>query len=133
MPCSRLDSFQPYALSLLRIVAGLLYWMHGIQKVFGVLSARGPVPTGTLLWYAGVIETVFGALLILGLFTVPVAFLCSGEMAVAYFIVHFPRGFFPIRNGGELAVLCCFIFLYLFAAGAGSLSLDHLIAKLRAR
>jgi putative oxidoreductase len=128
---SRIASLRPYALSLLRIVAGFVYWLHGIQKVFGVLSPRPPLPPGTLVWYAGVIETVFGALIILGLFTVPAAFICSGEMAFAYFMAHFPRAVLPIKNGGETPVLCCFIFLYLFTAGAGSLSLDYLIGRIR--
>lgn len=131
MSQSKLAQFEPYARSLLRIVAGFLYWMHGLQKVAGVLSPRGPVPAGTLLWYAGIIEIILGALIILGLFTVPAAFIGSGEMAVAYFMAHFPRAFFPIKNGGETPVLLCFIFLYLFAAGAGPFSLDNVIAKSR--
>ncbi len=87
------------------------------------------VPLFSLLGLAGILETFGGLLLILGLFTVPVAFVLAGEMAVAYFMVHFPRGLFPIQNGGELAVLYCFIFLYLFAAGAGTVSMDHLVRK----
>ena len=81
------------------------------------------------LWIAGILETFGGLLIVLGLFTRPVALLLCGEMAVAYFRAHFPRGFWPIQNGGELAVLFCFIFLYLFAAGPGPISLDRQVRK----
>lgn len=83
----------------------------------------------TLLWFAAVLEVIGGPLLILGLFTRPVAFILCGEMAVAYFRGHAPHSFWPNVNGGELAVLYCFIFLYLFAAGAGALSIDRLIGR----
>lgn len=118
--------------SVLRIAAGFTFSLHGFEKLFGAfggLGGHGAVPLFSLMGLAGVLETFGGVLLILGLFTAPVAFLLSGEMAVAYFMVHFPRGWFPIQNGGELAVLYCFIFLYLFIAGAGSASLDHWIRK----
>lgn len=126
-------SAEPWMRSMLRIVAGLTFSCHGMQKLFGMFGGIGGhgmhVPLFSLLGLAGILETFGGLLLILGLFTVPVAFVLAGEMAVAYFMVHFPRGLFPIQNGGELAVLYCFIFLYLFAAGAGTVSMDHLVRK----
>lgn len=123
---------EPWMRSVLRIAAGFMFCLHGCEKLFGAfggLGGHGAVPLFSLLGLAGVLETFGGILLVLGLFTVPVAFLLSGEMAVAYFMVHFPRGFIPLLNGGELAVLYCFIFLYLFTAGPGPASLDHLIRK----
>jgi putative oxidoreductase len=96
--------------------------------MFGGLGGHGATPPmWSEFWVAGVLESAGGTLIALGLFTRPVAFLLCGEMAVAYFRAHFPRGFWPIQNGGELAVLYCFLFLYLFAAGSGSLSLDRLL------
>jgi len=124
----------PQALSLLRIVAALLYWQHGLQKLFNFPpSPRGPMPIvlPSLLGVAGVIETVLGILLIIGLLTRPAAFIACGEMAAAYFKAHFPRSFFPINNMGEPAILLCFIFLLLIFAGAGPWSIDALIAKRR--
>ena len=116
-------------LSLLRIVTGALFMQHGVQKLFGLLLApdrpwNGPPPMFSQFWFAGVLEVFGGALIVLGLFTRPVAFLLAGEMAIAYFQAHAPRSFWPILNGGEPAVLFCFIFLFLFAAGAGPWSLD---------
>jgi len=119
--------------SVLRIVVGFTFSLHGFQKLFGLLGGPGGhgghVPLFSLMGLAGILECFGGVLLVLGLFTVPVAFILSGEMAVAYFRVHFPRGFFPIQNGGELAVVYCFVFLYLFMAGGGPLSADRLIRK----
>jgi putative oxidoreductase len=109
-----------------------MFCFHGLEKTFGLLGGpggHGAVPLFSLFGLAGVLETFGGILLILGLFTVPVAFILSGEMAVAYFMAHFPRGWLPIQNGGELAVLYCFVFLYLFTAGPGPTSLDHWIRK----
>ncbi len=125
--------FEPYARSLLRIIAGFTFCFHGLQKLFGLFG--GMAGSGarakmfSLPWVAGCLEAFGGLLIIIGLFTIPVAFILCGEMAVAYSMVHFPRGFWPIRNGGELAVLYCFIFLYLFAAGPGPLSADSLIRR----
>ena len=115
--------------SLLSVVTGLLFMQHGVQKLFGLLLApdrpwNGAPDVFTQFWFAGVLETFGGALIGLGLFTRPVAFLLSGEMAVAYFQAHAPRDFWPILNGGENVVLFSFVYLYLFAAGAGPYSLD---------
>jgi putative oxidoreductase len=119
-------------LSLLRIVAGALFWTHGMQKLFGLPPSpvmHVPVPLFSLLGLAAVIETFGGAAILIGLFTRPVAFLLCGEMAIAYFTQHFPRGPIPLANGGELAVLYCFLFLYFVFTGAGPLSVDALIAR----
>lgn len=116
--------------ALLRIVAGVLFACHGAQKLFGVLG--GQKQEG-LLQVAGVIEVVGGILIAVGLFTSIVAFIACGEMAVAYFKQHSPGGFWPIVNRGELAVLFCFVFLYMAAVGSGILSLDWLIGKARRR
>ena len=118
----------PYVLGLLRIVVAFLFIAHGTQKLFGVPvdEPRDPVALGSLMGVAGMLETFGGLLLLLGLFTRPVAFLLAGEMAVAYFKSHAPRGFWPALNGGEPAVLFCFVFLYLAAAGGGAWSLDRL-------
>lgn len=127
-----MSKLQPYTQSLLRIVAGFTFSLHGFQKLFGLFGGMGHgarVHFFSLLWAAGALECFGGLLILLGLFTRPVAFLLCGEMAVAYFQQHFPHGFWPISNGGELAVLYCFIFLYLLTAGAGPISLDRIIRK----
>jgi len=128
-----LRSFEPYARSLLRLVAGFCFSLHGLQKLFGLFGGLGGhggrASLFSLPGVAGCLEVVGGLLILLGLFTVPGAFILSGEMAVAYFMTHFPRGFFPIGNGGELAALYSFIYLYLFAAGPGPLSLDALLRR----
>lgn len=115
--------------ALLRVVTGALFMQHGLQKLFGLLVGperpwTGAPPAFSQFWFAGVLELFGGALIVLGLLTRPVAFLLAGEMAVAYFQAHFPRSFFPIMNGGEHVVLFCFVFLYLFATGAGPYSVD---------
>ena len=115
-------TWAPRLLSLLRIVAGLAFLSHGISKAFGV--PLFPMPMNPLLWVAAVLELGGGVLILVGLFTRPVAFVLSGMMAVAYFLAHAPRGFYPSVNGGEAAMLYCFTFLYLAAAGAGPWSLD---------
>jgi putative oxidoreductase len=118
-------------LSVLRIVAALIFMQHGSQKLFGFPPSGAPVVAPLVLvsqtGLAGVIEFFGGLLLLVGLFTRPVAFIVSGEMAVAYFKVHTPRAFLPIVNRGELAVILCFVFLYFALAGGGSLSVDALI------
>jgi putative oxidoreductase len=104
--------------------------MQKLLGFFGGMDGKGAtVPFGSLFWFAGALELLGGVLVILGLFTSPVAFILCGEMAVAYFKAHFPHGFLPLVNHGELAVLYCFIFLYLCTAGAGAFSLDSLIRK----
>lgn len=116
-------SFPDISLSLLRIVTGLCFWQHGAQKLFGWLGGDA-VELMSLMGVAGVLEFFGGLAILLGLFTRPVAFVLSGEMAVAYFMSHLPRAFWPIQNGGELAALYAFIFLFLFAVGGGSFSVD---------
>jgi putative oxidoreductase len=117
-----------YLLSALRIVAGFLFMAHGSQKLFGwpATEPQQGVDLLSVMGLAGILETFGGLLILLGLFTRPVAFVLAGEMAVAYFVAHAPRGFFPLLNKGEPAVLYCFVFLYLAAAGAGPWSLDAL-------
>ena len=110
--------------SLLRIVTALGFMQHGISKFFGIPPF--PMPLNPLLYTAGTLELVGGGLFLLGLFTRPVAFILSGMMAVAYFMAHAPKSFFPVVNGGEPAMLYAFIFLFFAAAGAGSWSLDAL-------
>lgn len=119
-----LGRFSPYIYAALRIVAGLAFAQHGAQKLFGVLGAKQAASLMSQFGMAGVIEFVGGILIALGLFTSPIAFIASGEMAWAYFQQHAPRGVWPIQNGGELAVLYCFIFLYFAAVGSGKLSID---------
>lgn len=133
MNVTRISSAEPYLRSVLRIVAGFTFSLHGLQKLFGFFGGMGGGGAKAVFlsmpWVAGFLEAFGGLLILLGLFTSPVAFVLSGEMAVAYFMMHFPKGFWPIRNLGELAVLYCFIFLYLFAAGPGPLSLARLFGK----
>ena len=126
-----LTTWSPQLLSVLRIVAAFLYLLHGTQKLFGIPpSATGAtVPLLSRLGAAGTIEIVGGLLILLGLFTRPAAFICSGEMAFAYFLAHAPRGALPLLNGGEVPVLYCFIFLYLAAAGGGAWSVDATIRR----
>jgi putative oxidoreductase len=125
-----LGRYAPHVPSLLRIMAGLLFLEHGMSKLFGFPPGPMP-PMFSLEWFAGTIEFTGGTLVTLGLFTRPVAFIMSGEMACAYFISHAPRAFFPLVNRGEAAVLFCFIFFYLIFAGAGPLSLDALVWRKR--
>lgn len=124
-------SWAPCLLSVLRIMSGLLFLQHGTAKFLGipVIPQMANLPAFSLSWIAGVIELIGGALLVIGLFTRPVAFLCSGLMAAAYFIAHAPRGFYPIVNAGELAALYCFVFLYIAAAGAGPWSVDAILKR----
>ena len=126
-PVTALQRYRPYVLSVLRIVVGLLFLEHGLSKVIG-FPPHGHMPVfPDIEWFAGRIEFVGGGLVALGLFTRLAAFIVSGEMACAYFIGHAPRSFFPLVNGGEAAIMFCFVFLYLVFAGAGPLSLDALL------
>jgi putative oxidoreductase len=120
-----LERYRPYILSILRIVVGLLFLEHGLSKVFN-FPAPSPVPSlSGLLILAAILETIGAALFLVGAFTRIVAFILSGEMALAYFMAHAPRAFYPLVNGGELAVIYCFLFLYFALAGAGPLSVDR--------
>ena len=118
-----LEKWMPQMLSILRIVTGLLFMEHGLQKFFG-FPAAGP-ELNTLLWTQGAIELIGGLLLLLGIFTRLVAFIMAGDMAVAYFMAHFPKSLFPVANGGDAAILYCFVFLLLFVAGGGPWSVDQ--------
>lgn len=115
----------PRLLGVLRIVAAILFIEHGTQKLLGFPPSERPMPElFTLLWFAGFLELVGGLLVLLGLFTRPVAFVLSGQMAVAYWMAHAPQSPIPALNGGDAAILFCFIFLYLVAAGPGAFSID---------
>jgi putative oxidoreductase len=121
-----LSRYEPWLLALLRIVVALLFLEHGLIKLFGFPPGGMPglQPVGNLLWIGGVVEAVTGLLILIGLWTRLAAFIAAGEMAVAYFMFHAPQGFFPALNMGEGAILFCFVFLYLAAAGPGALSVD---------
>ena len=123
----RLSSFSPYALAALRIMTALLFIAHGLQKLFG-FPAPMPMEINlfSLMGLAGILETFGGALILIGVFTRPVAFVLSGFMAAAYFMAHAPQGFYPVLNGGDAAILFCFVFLFLVFAGPGALSLDEM-------
>jgi putative oxidoreductase len=124
---ARLERRRPCILSVLRIVVALLFIEHGLQKYFGFSSAVPPMRT--LLYVQGVIEIAGGIVFLFGAYTRVVAFFLAGDMAVAYFIAHFPRSFFPAVNGGDAAVLFCFVFFYIFFAGGGAWSLDRAVLK----
>ncbi|TIX83719.1 MAG: DoxX family protein [Mesorhizobium sp.] len=120
-----LARYQPQALAALRIMTALQFMEHGTQKLFNFPVSDHAGTLSGLSLTAGVLEFVGGILLVLGLFTKPVAFLLSGQMAIAYFMAHMPRDFFPVNNGGDAAISFCFIFLYLVFAGPGALALDN--------
>jgi len=129
-----LAPYAPKVLSLLRIVAGLMFIQHGTQKIFGFPApARGPFEIMSQMGIGGVLELVGGVLIVLGLFTRPVAFILSGMMAVAYFQFHGTSSLYPLVNGGELAALYCFVFLYLSFAGPGAWAVDTLTGGRRRR
>jgi putative oxidoreductase len=121
-----LTSWSPRALAILRIMAALLFIAHGTMKLFGFPAGDSPMTAElfSLMGLAGILETFGGLLLLLGLFTRPVAFVLAGQMAVAYFMAHAPQSFYPALNGGDAAILFCFVFLYLVFAGPGAWSLD---------
>lgn len=124
----RKEQLAGWALSLLRIIAALLFIEHGTQKYLGfpVPFPMGEIHVTSLLGVAGILELVGGALMLVGLFTRPVALLLSGEMAIAYFMMHAPQNFYPIANGGEAAILFCFIFLLIAAAGPGPWAVENM-------
>jgi putative oxidoreductase len=119
-----LSKYSPQILGVLRIVVGLLFLEHGLMKIVGFPAPMGAGPLPPMIMAAGIIELAGGALVALGLFSRFAAFICSGEMAFAYFIAHFPRGLYPAQNGGDAAILLCFIFLYLAAAGPGAFAIN---------
>lgn len=123
-----LGRFQETFYALMRFVVGFLFAFHGLQKMFGMYGGTVQ-PTLSLLWFAGLIELVAGPLVAVGLLTVPMAFLASGQMAVAYFMSHQPAGFWPVQNRGELAAIYCFVFLFIAARGAGRFSLDAMLGR----
>ncbi|GAA3370988.1 DoxX family protein [Streptomyces sannanensis] len=131
----RIETAQPYALTLFRIVTGLLFACHGAASLFGVLGGAmggGTVPTGAWPgWYAAVIQLVCGALVLAGLFTRAAAFLASGSMAYAYFSVHQPEALWPLQNGGESSAMYCWAFLLLVFTGPGALAVDQLLGGRR--
>ena len=127
MNLTGLSERAPQVLSLLRIVAGLMFMQHGTQKIFSFPeAARGPFELMSQMGIGGVLELVGGALIVLGLFTRPVAFILSGMMAVAYWMFHAPSSPYPAVNGGDAAILFCFVFLYFVTSGPGAWSLDGL-------
>lgn len=130
---TNLTALEPLARSIFRIVAGFLFSLHGFQKLFGAFGGIGgggaKAEFFSLVWAAGFLETVGGLMVLIGLATRPTAFVLSGQMAVAYFMAHGSREFWPITNGGELAALYCFLFLWFAAAGAGPLSVDGLLGR----
>jgi putative oxidoreductase len=129
-PMAKLFSrgLEPHTRSFLRIVVGFMFACHGAQKLLGMFGGM-QASFLSLMWVAGALELLGGLLILLGLFTAPVAFVLCGEMAVAYFTRHHPKGWLPIRNGGELAALYCFVLLYLFSAGPGPWSFDYLFRR----
>jgi len=128
-----LTSWTPRMLSVLRIMTGLLFLEHGTGKLLGFPPSDHAAPTlFSLMGLQGALELVGGFLILIGLFTRPVAFVLAGDMAVAYFMAHAPKSFFPTLNGGQLAILFCFVFLYLAFAGGGEWSADEQLARSRA-
>lgn len=119
----------PRVLSILRIVSALIFIAHGTQKLFGFPASDFSPAAFSLPWIAGVLEVFGGAALLVGFYTRPVAFVLSGLMAVAYWMAHAPQSFFPVLNGGDAAILYCFVFLYLVFAGPGPWSLDAILGR----
>ena len=125
-PAETLERYVPYALAALRIVAALIFMEHGTQKLFGFPAppAKGLPPALSLFWIGGILELAGGFLVLIGLFTRPVAFLLAGEMAMAYWMFHAPQSPYPVLNGGDAAILYCFVFLLFVFTGPGALSVD---------
>jgi putative oxidoreductase len=127
-----LTFWTPRMLSVLRIVTGLLFLEHGTQKLLGFPPSEHAAPAFfSLIGVQGILELIGGFFILIGLFTRPVAFVLAGDMAVAYFMAHAPKNFFPTLNGGQLAILFCFVFLYLVFAGGGAWSADEQLARSR--
>ena len=128
-----LGKYEPYLYAILRIIAGFLLVSHGSQKMLGFPAPKQAMALNGMVAVAGVIELIGGLMILLGLFAGIAAFIASGMLAVAYFMVHAPQGFFPILNGGELAVIYCFVLLYIASRGSGTLSLDSLMNCAKSR
>jgi putative oxidoreductase len=120
----KLQRFRPYVLSLLRVISALVLFSYGTQKILGFPTADKVPPAYSLSWTAGMLELIVGFALLIGFYSRAAAFVLSGLMAFAYFLSHFPRGFYPAQNGGVAAILFCFIFLYLAVSGPGPFSVD---------
>jgi putative oxidoreductase len=118
------ERYAPYLYALMRIVFGFLFIFHGLQKIFGLFGGRA-ADLVSLRGVAGIIELIAGTMIMVGWFTRPAAFIASGQMAAAYFMSHYPNGFWPIQNRGELAALYCFAFLYIAARGSGRFAIDR--------
>jgi putative oxidoreductase len=125
-PSRALDRYAPVALAVLRIVTALIFMEHGTQKLFGFPAPpeSGLPAIGSIFWFGAILEAVGGFLILIGFLTRPVAFVLAGEMAVAYWLFHAPRGFFPVLNGGDAAILYCFVFLLMVFTGPGAWSVD---------
>ena len=119
-----LSKYSPQIRGVLRIIVGLLFLEHGLMKIVGLPAPMGTGPLSPMILAAGTIELVAGTLIVLGFFSRIAAFIASGEMAFAYFIAHFPRNFYPAQNGGDAAILFCFLFLYMAAAGPGAFAVN---------
>lgn len=126
---NKLVGWAPLALSLLRIVSALIFMAHGTSKLLNFPPSEMSPPAFSIFWIAGVIELLGGGLLAIGLFSRVAAFVMSGTMAAAYFIAHAPDSFFPVLNGGDAAILYCFVFLYIVFAGPGPVSVDHAMGR----
>jgi putative oxidoreductase len=122
-------TWAPRMLSILRIVSGLVFWQHGVQKLLQFPAARPGPEFLSMIWFAGILELLLAPLLIVGFLTRPAALILAGEMAFAYWIGHAPRGFYPSVNGGNLSIMYCFVFLYLVFAGGGPWSVDEALRR----
>lgn len=129
MDITTLNRWQPQMLGVLRIITGLLFMQHGTMKHLGFPASEALPAAMSAPWFAGWFELIGGLLLVLGLFTRPVAFVLSGVMAAAYFMAHAPQNFFPVLNGGDAAILYCFVFLYFVFSGPGAFSIDGTRAR----
>ncbi len=124
-----LGKYSPHLYAILRIVAGIMFAMHGSQKLFGIPGDGSSAPLASMMGFAGIVEFVGGIMIAIGFFTSIAAFIASGQMAVAFFMAHAPQGLNPLLNEGELSVLYCFLFLYMAARGSGIWSVDALMHR----